>query len=567
MAKKGSKLISTLIAVLIAVAFLLSCFFVFGTFLNKDKKIANADYNLVNRNIETAYYNHSVFTISAIDTFQYFAESVGAGYSYEGKTVKLLCDIDCLGNTLGVGGGGSGQSFAGTFDGQGNTISNYEFSYGGEKKVGGDGTFSYDLCRYYGLFERITDKATIKNLKVSDVANDFNCDDTTYKTIGAIVGVSDGGKIDNCIVENITINFTDVEKESRVNLAGVFGGGSATVTNCFVRNITSGYRYYAIGPALRDGFKKFKNSYTTAVETENVYNTNPSTYSNNFCDNAWYSADTKYGVVTRDCYTNGLWGVEKSTESYNHNYTHCYSSTTDSGFADWVKNFKESGTYDDIKKNYWYYNPFYNGGFPCLRMFISSWKSVTVKVNDNTQGYLKYNNEEKSQFIFSFPTDMTVPISSSNDELSVSEFIITAKAKEGCLFNKWENNIAYFKPAEFTFSFKMPEQLSSFTVTINGVNSTKKSFTCEYGVSVIYNQPNRRKEELSISFKDASNNSIEVYYEVNKSYHFTHFKTTINSSTQTYGIRFNQYYELKYSSGSLEFTPIVELKTYKVTFK
>ena len=176
----------------------------------------------------------NIIKISNVAELMGFAQSVNAGTSYAGKTVVLTADID-LNNVSWTPIGRIGKTstdftyaFKGTFDGQNHTISNLNVSNEG----------------WGGLFG-IAHSATISNLKISGATITGN------RMAGAVVGQL-YGSIDNCHVENVTINVTpNAVGESYDNgdkVGGIVGwigdnGNNRTLTNCTVTNVTlSGYR-------------------------------------------------------------------------------------------------------------------------------------------------------------------------------------------------------------------------------------------------------------------------------------------------------------------------------------
>ena len=71
------------------------------------------------------------YLISGLDELKAFRDSVNAGETYNGEYVRLTDDIDLGGEEwTPIGGGGTGQQFWGTFDGDGYTISNLKISRG-----------------------------------------------------------------------------------------------------------------------------------------------------------------------------------------------------------------------------------------------------------------------------------------------------------------------------------------------------------------------------------------------------------------------------------------------------
>ncbi len=125
--------------------------------------------------------------------------------SFAGKTVRLACDIDLSGYRVNIG--SSEYAFAGTFDGQGYTVS------------GLGTTYSSKTC--VGLFGNIGAGGLVKDLTVS---GDVGVTGTS-SSIGGIAG-KNAGTIENvrCLVD------VAAAKSSRVG--GIAGENSGTIRNC-----------------------------------------------------------------------------------------------------------------------------------------------------------------------------------------------------------------------------------------------------------------------------------------------------------------------------------------------
>ena len=180
--------------------------------------------------VDTTWYNQeeTVFEVDTAEEFAGFARLAGTD-NFEGKTVKLGADID-LGLTNENGEsvsfepiGSTGQRddrgrlvttpFKGTFDGQGNTISNlYQSGW----------AFGYEWGQYgsVGLFSQL-DSATIKNVNLSGVEVQIEGGD-----VGGICGSAEG----NCTFENITIEDCDFGTYNN-GIGGIIGWSGAGVYN------------------------------------------------------------------------------------------------------------------------------------------------------------------------------------------------------------------------------------------------------------------------------------------------------------------------------------------------
>ena len=140
------------------------------------------------------------------------AKNVNAGNSYADKTFVLSKDLVYNGETNNYTPIGSSDSkcFAGTFDGQGHTISGIVLENGGRQ----------------ALFGTIGGDAVIKDLTLDN--SSINC---TSKGIAAgIVGrIANGGTIENChVTDNVTISG-----EGFVGgIVGTTGTGRITIAGC-----------------------------------------------------------------------------------------------------------------------------------------------------------------------------------------------------------------------------------------------------------------------------------------------------------------------------------------------
>ncbi len=93
------------------------------------------------------------YTITSLAELQAFIEST-RNNDYFGDTIRLTADIDCEGGRFNTGDPEYPSTFAGTFDGQGHTISNFVHASTG----GGD--YGYGVA----MFDFAETGATIKNL-------------------------------------------------------------------------------------------------------------------------------------------------------------------------------------------------------------------------------------------------------------------------------------------------------------------------------------------------------------------------------------------------------------------
>lgn len=155
-----------------------------------------------------------VYEIGNLDQLKFFRDAVNDGNSFNGQTVKLTTSID-LNNEEWTPIGKNGATFQGTFDGQGNTVSNL--------KITREISNFAENCGI-GFFGYTNAPATITNLTINNV------DITGSLYIGAVVGYGFTGKeISNCHVTG------DVEIEGWWYIGGIGGNGYVSkVSDCSV---------------------------------------------------------------------------------------------------------------------------------------------------------------------------------------------------------------------------------------------------------------------------------------------------------------------------------------------
>ena len=161
---------------------------------------------------------------------------------YKGKTIVLDNNIDLGGRTV-KGIGGISTNFAGVFDGQGYTISNFKVD-------------STENSFYAGLFNQVSHGGTIKNLTVKnativgnsmvgavassldnaviDNCKAIDCTLIGVKKVGAVVGYSAGSTVTNNYAENCTVIYS--EKEGGDILGYEYTG--STVSNNTANNVS-----------------------------------------------------------------------------------------------------------------------------------------------------------------------------------------------------------------------------------------------------------------------------------------------------------------------------------------
>lgn len=218
---------------------------------NKEDAIYEWDGVSLDDSWRKNWETESVFTISTPEQFVDFCYFMSDNIGVSGKTFKLANDISLGGAVIpGIGSGTGSSPFRCTFDGQGNTISDFEIV---SKK--GD----YGMV---GLFGQVSYGGQVKNLTVSNAKIVSN---TLQGFAGGITGyVDNGGVVDNCHVK-------DVYVEGTKKIGGVVGYvQGATVTNCSATDSTVKLKIFIPGQAGEVIGYIGSDSTTTGNTHENV---------------------------------------------------------------------------------------------------------------------------------------------------------------------------------------------------------------------------------------------------------------------------------------------------------
>lgn len=187
----------------------------------------------------------SPYQLSTVKQFNYFAEMVAIGETYQGKYIKLINNLDMQGSksTPSIPVGTKANPFQGTFDGNKNEINNFYYKTEGATDIN-------------GLFVNVGANGIIKNLTFgkgsyigSESANGtggivgslsgtvYNCSNyatiSSISSVGGIAGTTTSqsgaqiGQIYNCY------NAGEI-KATRGNAGGIVGGNSAlNIDKCY----------------------------------------------------------------------------------------------------------------------------------------------------------------------------------------------------------------------------------------------------------------------------------------------------------------------------------------------
>lgn len=162
------------------------------------------------------YDTATEFTISTEAELCAFAKMVNNGNDFSGKTVKLEEPITLTVEQWTPIAGKSGTAFAGTFDGQGNTISGLTLTLEAPTQE----------ITFPGLFGTVS--GTIQNVVLENV------NISSPQPNGGIASVLRGGTIESCSVSG-TVQVTANKNGSYVGMAGgivAMVQGSGTIQDC-----------------------------------------------------------------------------------------------------------------------------------------------------------------------------------------------------------------------------------------------------------------------------------------------------------------------------------------------
>jgi len=179
------------------------------------------------------------FIIKTTDDLKNFARYINDGTIGSSVSVKLSDDIsesglDCSSLTvqpIGIEGnanaGISSIYFSGIFDGNNKTIKNL--------------SITGDNGEYVGIFRSLTTNGKIENLILDNIT--ISGGGTSSNDIGGLVGYMDGGTISGCTIKNSSIScLTNTSQPSVGGFVGHLGGGTisnSNIVSCVVKAETS----------------------------------------------------------------------------------------------------------------------------------------------------------------------------------------------------------------------------------------------------------------------------------------------------------------------------------------
>ena len=191
--------------------------------------------------IDTSWYNtnDNTFYISTAAQLAGLAQLVNNGNNFSTKNITLKADIKLNNDAVPTGGnewtpiGDSSNTFQGTFDGDGHTITGLYIN---------DTAAGYNA--YKGLFGNITASAKVQNLVVTGDVMAKSANNTAPQYVGGIVGFNNG-TVQNCGFQGSVSASKKNSAPSTNNNGGVVGGGKAT--NCWYFRKTGTFKLGVCG--------------------------------------------------------------------------------------------------------------------------------------------------------------------------------------------------------------------------------------------------------------------------------------------------------------------------------
>ena len=269
--------------------------------------------------------------ISSVEDFYEFTENVNNGTSnYAGKTVFLTNDLDMTGyaSSFAPIGNSDTNTFRGTFDGQGHTISNLKVSSGEFRFLG---IFGYSLG------------TTIKNIVMDGSCSfvDSFSSDSMGSALGGVLGWCDSGE-GECVVEGCVnmafIRHTGINEET-VYLGGITGkffpvNYSTSIINCVnYGDIISKapYLFHIRAGGIIGELWTYDNSVTFSNSIRNCVN---------------FGTISQTGAIRRNMYVGGISGIDEpnilfencvnfGTISFNESESSSVRASAISGVSTW----------------------------------------------------------------------------------------------------------------------------------------------------------------------------------------------------------------------------------------
>ena len=225
--------------------------------------------------VDTSWYNAEdvEFIIDSTDQLAGLAQLVNNGNNFEGIAILLNHDLH-FSNKVWIPIGTSTSNFAGTFDGNGHTISNFKVT-GSVKHAG---LFGYSI-------------GTIENLKVEKF-NVRQHEYSNYSCLGGLLGYN-GGIIENCYSAGA------VGTDSNCTVGVLVGENVGTIKDCYAKGEVDIHSSCTVGILAGSNSGTIENSYTTGdIKNSYMYRGGDITIE------AGGLVGSNYNTIT-NCYTTG----------------------------------------------------------------------------------------------------------------------------------------------------------------------------------------------------------------------------------------------------------------------
>ncbi|MCR5845595.1 MAG: putative Ig domain-containing protein, partial [bacterium] len=240
----------------------------------------------------------TALTITTAEELASFRDAVNAGDTFNGRTVLLGADID-ISNVEGgwtcIGLASNAKRFAGTFDGQGHTIT-----------IGAISTSTTGSA--VGLFGYVRGEATIKNLTVAGSI------ESDQYNVAAVANTSYGATFEN--VRNLA-NVSTTDTSGRVaGIVASVGAGGADDPTAFINCVNKGNISTSGSSGYASGIANLGATSGGCIATfENCYN---------------LGTISGKATMSGDCYISGIVSINKSNNNAN-TLTNCYNAGVLSG--------------------------------------------------------------------------------------------------------------------------------------------------------------------------------------------------------------------------------------------
>ena len=537
------------------------------------------------------YNNYTTFIIEDIVGLQIFADNCwhidaatgDSSATFGGlrfrnfylKTVLLDADIDFNNtNFSGIGwtnhwddNAWDNTGFAGTFDGQGHTIKNFNFNgkyyqYYSKSEGGfiGIGATTYTM-KFMGFFNFVHFNATIQNLRLNNFnANSIvpSANDRVY--VGGLVGHSNGGSTErvaiiNCSIEKFNAKLGGNAADEEY-VAGIIAKGYADISYCYIDNVhESGdvTNFVCVGPFDLQNWEDEDYPFTASDSAVSncIINNYHSTYFYNL-SSACSSIKNVYLYLNFEFLNTIVGDMFESNYLYFNSAGEVdyYDPKSTNAFSSLSSISKEGG---EEQSCYWYNITDYNGGFPYLRSFIN-WASVTF----DTDADKKINTDKTIYVPSEIKSTLCSKVATASSQIGMADTTISAVTKNGYKFAKWETStsidfIATYTEETYTFNFAKP----TCSGTEINVSASKSSLIVKYNMTIAITTT-YSASATTINYNIGGTN---ITYTLPAKY-TTDSYGTINTTKITNGMKVPDL-----SDGSAHtIIPTIKLKSYNITF-